>query len=172
MMLCLTLKQPFASLIVCGEKRIETRSWRTRHAGRIAIHASARWDHDFLDLCDEPEFREALARHNLRAGTLPLGAVLGTVELVACLPSEQLRPALIENQQGKVRVAMLDGTEVAMDADKELAFGDYSPRRWGWLLREPRPLRRPVPCKGCLQLWDVPEHVLRQMELEEAPSRR
>jgi len=39
-MKALTLTQPWATLIACGAKRIETRSWATDFRGRIAIHAA------------------------------------------------------------------------------------------------------------------------------------
>lgn len=38
----LTLWQPWASLVALGVKTIETRSWATKHRGRIAIHAAGR----------------------------------------------------------------------------------------------------------------------------------
>lgn len=40
-MKALSIKQPWASLIVHGIKDIENRSWRTKFRGRIYIHASA-----------------------------------------------------------------------------------------------------------------------------------
>jgi hypothetical protein len=46
-MRALTVKQPWASLIASGEKRIENRSWRPPAeliGQRIAIHAGASWD--------------------------------------------------------------------------------------------------------------------------------
>lgn len=36
----LSIQQPWASLIVQGHKRIETRSWNTKYRGDILIHAS------------------------------------------------------------------------------------------------------------------------------------
>jgi hypothetical protein len=39
-MKALSLTQPWATLVVTGEKEVETRSWRTNHSGMIAIHAS------------------------------------------------------------------------------------------------------------------------------------
>ena len=39
-MLTLSVKQPFAWLIVNGFKDIENRTWRTNHRGPLAIHAS------------------------------------------------------------------------------------------------------------------------------------
>lgn len=40
----LTVKQPWASLIVHGIKDIENRSWRTNFRGRVLIHSSAKGD--------------------------------------------------------------------------------------------------------------------------------
>lgn len=41
-MKALSLRQPWASLIADGRKTIETRTWRTRYRGPLAIHASLR----------------------------------------------------------------------------------------------------------------------------------
>lgn len=40
-MKAITIWQPWASLIACGAKRYETRSWPTKYRGPIAIHAAA-----------------------------------------------------------------------------------------------------------------------------------
>lgn len=40
----LSVRQPWAWLIVAGHKDIENRTWRTHHRGRILIHASQRID--------------------------------------------------------------------------------------------------------------------------------
>lgn len=39
-MKALSIKEPFASLVSLGIKRIETRSWKTNYRGEIYIHAS------------------------------------------------------------------------------------------------------------------------------------
>jgi activating signal cointegrator 1 len=39
-MKALSLMQPWATLLICGEKTVETRSWRTSHRGLLAVHAS------------------------------------------------------------------------------------------------------------------------------------
>ena len=36
----LSIKEPFATLISNGKKRIETRSWKTKYRGELYIHAS------------------------------------------------------------------------------------------------------------------------------------
>ena len=38
--------------------------------------------------------------------------------------------------------------------DKEYAFGDYTPGRWGWLLSDPVLFNEPIPAKGKLGLWE------------------
>jgi hypothetical protein len=38
---CVSLHQPWASLLVAGIKRLEGRSWGTSHRGRLWIHAAA-----------------------------------------------------------------------------------------------------------------------------------
>lgn len=38
-MKAITIRQPWASLIALGEKKIETRSWQTKYRGPILIHA-------------------------------------------------------------------------------------------------------------------------------------
>lgn len=40
-MKAITLHQPWASLVVFAHKKIETRSWATKHEGWLGIHASA-----------------------------------------------------------------------------------------------------------------------------------
>lgn len=76
-MRALTVRQPWAFLIVEGEKKIEWRSWATKYRGQIVITSSARkppagcllWD-------DEPLPQEKLI----------CSAALGLVNLVDCRP--------------------------------------------------------------------------------------
>jgi hypothetical protein len=74
---CLSLRQPWASLIVAGEKKVENRSWYTRHRGPLLIHASKTVD---LDACRE---------HRLDPESLPTGVILGLVNVADCLPPEE-----------------------------------------------------------------------------------
>ncbi len=39
-MKAITIWQPWASLLACGAKQYETRSWATSYRGPIAIHAA------------------------------------------------------------------------------------------------------------------------------------
>lgn len=67
----LSIKQPYASLIMAKRKRLEIRSWPTKHRGRFALCSCQVPDHAAVDRLD---------------CTGPLGVVLGTVDLVACRP--------------------------------------------------------------------------------------
>lgn len=64
-MKALSLRQPWASLIADGRKTIETRTWRTRYRGPLAIHASLRHYAD-----------------------LPRGGIIAVAWLCGCRPME------------------------------------------------------------------------------------
>lgn len=76
----LSVKQPWAWLIVNGFKDIENRSWRTNHRGPLLIHAGL----------DESEFTDYMADHILKKyrveipELLKFGGVIGVADLVAC----------------------------------------------------------------------------------------
>lgn len=113
-MYALSVLQPWASLIVSGARPYEVRPWHTAHRGPLAIHASGRLP---------PE-------GYIPGRRLPLGAVLGTVELADCVRVEDL-PA------------------------EERALADFRPGRWVWRFRNPLALPRPLPAKGRLGLFRV-----------------
>ena len=57
-MKALTIMQPWASLIACGAKTIETRSWPTKYRGPIAIHAGMK-DPCKIPLLEKEGFEKA-----------------------------------------------------------------------------------------------------------------
>ncbi len=44
--------------------------------------------------------------------------------------------------------------------EPELSFGDYTPGRYVWRLENVRLLPTPIPYKGSLGLWTVPEGLI------------
>jgi hypothetical protein len=70
----LTVRQPWASLIVAGFKDVENRPRPIRYRGKLAIHAGLKVD------CEAME-----AFGHLIKGSLPLGAVIGSVDVVDCV---------------------------------------------------------------------------------------
>ena len=131
-MKCLTIREPWASLIVAGIKRIETRPRCTRYRGRIAIHAGLK-----RGIIDGGPERQAKVQPLLEGLTFHPGHVLGTVDLIDCIPAED--------------VLALAGPR--FDARDRL-LGDYSAGRWCWVLRDPQPLKKPVPASGRLSFWE------------------
>ena len=41
----------------------------------------------------------------------------------------------------------------------EMEFGDFTPGRWAWVMEDVQPLPEPVPCRGWLGIWTVPDDV-------------
>ena len=71
----LTIHQPFAYFIANGQKRYETRSWRTHYRGPLAIHASK-------------NRTETLYSGIALNG--PFGAIIAVAELVDCYSTKYL----------------------------------------------------------------------------------
>jgi hypothetical protein len=49
-MKALSIRQPWAYLIITGDKDIENRTWATAYRGPVLIHAGKTMDYDALDL--------------------------------------------------------------------------------------------------------------------------
>ena len=125
-MKALSIRQPWAWLIVNGHKPVENRTWETLRRGPILIHAGqtmTRADHDacmlFLasdrrtaDVIDLLPHRDAFER----------GGIVGQADLVACLRAHE---------------------------------SPYLCGPFGFVLANPRPLPF-SPLKGALGLFNVP----------------
>jgi hypothetical protein len=142
-MQAISVCQPWASLIIAGAKRIETRSWSTPHRGPLAIHVSKTFTPTAKLLCATEPFRSCLAAAGYEGWEqLPLGAVIGSVELVECVRVEEV------------------GALTLWHTEQERAFGDYRPGRWAWLLANPKPLLVIVPYRGQRGRFTIPEEVI------------
>ena len=73
----LSVKQPWAALIVAGVKVIEVRTWPTTRRGRVLIHAGKVPD-------DRPEAWALVTTPELRAAAELRGGIVGEAELVGC----------------------------------------------------------------------------------------
>lgn len=143
---CLSLTQPWASLVMLGKKRIETRSWSSRFRGLLGIHAAKGVPKSAKSLCFLEPFHSALIAADYDIWNPPVGALLGTVQLVDVVPTAHIR--------------------LSID-DDEYAFGDYTPGRWAWIFEDPKPLPAPIPMRGALQLWTT-EYRLSEQEVVHA----
>ena len=152
MTLAISVRQPWASLILLAGKDIENRTWETRVRGPILIHAakSMTWD-EYLDSLSfayriNPNLVEALGvltvsacmgfivdqskqhitridlAHSIGDCPLPRGGIIGSVNLADCV----------------------------YQSDSPWFQGPY-----GFVLRDPKPLPF-IPFKGQLGFFDVP----------------
>lgn len=128
---CISIRQPWAWLIVNGYKDIENRSWKTARRGRVLVHASkGMTDQEWFDamlfatrVCRVPmsvvdKCREEVAKQR--------GGIVGSVEIVDCV----------------------DGHRSPWFADE-----------YGFVLRNAKPLPF-IPYKGALGFFGVPESVV------------
>lgn len=76
-LVALSVKQPWAALLVAGVKTIEIRSWATRRRGRVLIHAGKIPD-------DRPEGWARIATPELQELAALRGGILGVGELFGC----------------------------------------------------------------------------------------
>ncbi len=93
-MRALTIRQPWASLILAGKKKIETRSARTKRRGRVLLHAGTVMG---------PSEREAAIREGLDPDALPRGMIIGTIEIVDSVPAKDLDVSAAERSRGDYR---------------------------------------------------------------------
>lgn len=146
----ITIKQPWASLIVSGYKKIETRSWNTKYRGELLIHASKADKHMKQTISELYEYMNNRVYIEWHDKTLPFGKIIGKVNLIETISTEELH----SNQ------SISDGYKnewtihEEFGGDDELAFGDYSPNRFGWLLSDPVKFENPIEAKGQLGLWN------------------
>lgn len=92
-MKALSVKQPWASLIVSGLKDIENRSWSTNYRGPILIHASkvpvAIFKDQIIRLLDFEKYqlvcRKGLLLTDIISPGVVTSAILGQVEIVDCV---------------------------------------------------------------------------------------
>lgn len=85
-MKALTVKQPWASLIVDGIKDIENRTWPTKFRGRILIHAGAKPDKEPYMLFNDEQLEEIDdCVMDVIESYENTGAIIGSVEIVDCV---------------------------------------------------------------------------------------
>lgn len=170
---CLSLWQPWSSLMVHGVKLVETRSWPVKHRGRLLIHAAKVWSPAISEICRGDEFRATLAGigyHHPRLSAdrdwwlggvqaksdhfgpaLPGGCVVGEVTVEDCVPTEDVHFADGETAD-YARIGMGGGWQVP---GRERPFGDYSPGRYAIVCRDAKRYAIPVPLRGLQGVFAV-----------------
>lgn len=131
----LTLWQPWATLLVYGFKKIETRpsftSW-TINAGTYLIHAARKWSVELDAISKQPPFKEVLKG-------LPIitGAIIGSIDVVDCY-------SIMISYEDEINLV---GYDIEL-SENEIAFGDYREGRYAWICESPKVLIKPIPYKN------------------------
>lgn len=130
-MKCLSIQQPWASLICGGIKDVENRSWRVNDApGRILIHAGK----TMRPMGELPTFFGVLIDNAIACGyvpeveDMPLGAIIGYADIV-----------------GFTEECTSDWAQEGHGAE------------WKWQIENARLFKSPIPYRGRQGLFEVPE---------------
>lgn len=126
----LSIKEPFASLISLGIKKIETRSWKTNYRGEIYIHASLTKNKI------EEERKEKLLKLLPNNYEFKEGYIICKGYLKDCI--------LMDDK-------FLD--EIKND-ETEYLCGRYEKGRYAWVISDVKLLNKAIPAKGKLGIWD------------------
>lgn len=136
----LSLWQPWATLVIYGFKKYETRGWPCPPGligKELAIHATGTLRKEAREIVEdeaiygETWFADAFADLETTLDELPRGAVLGIVRVVECLRTERFNPTL-----------------------QEAAFGNYEAGRYAWRMEIVERFQTPVPARGMQGIWD------------------
>lgn len=145
----LTLTQPWATLVAIQAKIIETRGWPTKHRGPLAIHAAKAFPVDAHQVAFSEPFKSVLEAVGItHPSELPTAAIIATTTLNACyrFGDDTLQSIMQRSRRGEYPA-------------HEALFGDYSAGRYGFLLDTTIALKQPVPARGMLGLWKLPDDV-------------
>jgi hypothetical protein len=147
-MKALSLWNPWANLVAMGQKKVETRDWKTDYRGPLAIHATAGKPHFLGRSAEARPLRDELADvfncrrdSDERGGmhvdahlrTLPKAAVLCIVRLVAIEETRTVRETLDK---------------------RELIFGNYDDGRYAFFFEMIEVFDTPIPAKGNRKIWN------------------
>ena len=149
-MRAITVRQPWAWAIIHGGKDVEnrTRNIAGAYRGPVAIHAGLAFDeHMPRDLAPEIVELFTARRH------YPRGAIIGVVDLV------DIHECRSHRGDSDVPDCVRSGTPLATTCSSWAEF-----RRGETVhhlvLANPRPLVEPIPWRGQLGLWTLPDDVL------------
>lgn len=158
-MKALTVQQPWAWAIFNG-KNIENRSQLWSHRGPLAIHAgfrlaaSAMHDPRILGAVAGSPIDSRCRFWSLQGDLEPhlvYGAIIGLVEVVDCHPAA--------------------GCCAPWGETEYVEFGGRPRQQIAHLVLEnPSLLAEPIPCRGALGLWNVPEDIDAKCDSEIKPA--
>ena len=121
----LTIKQPWATLIIQGDKRFEFRSWKTSYRGGLLIHAGKG-----IDKVAMKRLKKYIPED------MPLGKIIGKVKLVDCI---KMSPEF---------------KEMLLKENNEIYTKSSFQENYGWQVENVEVFNHPIPVKGQLSLWE------------------
>lgn len=124
-MKALTIKQPWATLIMQGDKRFEFRSWQTKYRGDLLIHAGKGIDKEAMKRLEKYLPKE-----------LPYGKILGKVKLVDCI---KMSPEF---------------KELLLKENRDIYTKSSFQKNYGWQVSDVEVFENPIDVKGHLSLWE------------------
>jgi hypothetical protein len=130
--------------VACGAKRLETRSWRTKFRGLIAIHSARYFAPEERALAKTRVCWKALQDAALNPIALPLGRILAVVRIADCLDTEA-------------------AVKLPAATKRERVFGDFSPGRYAFQFVDLRRLPSPIPASGQRMLWRMSDSLIDQI---------
>lgn len=120
----LTIKNPWATLIIDGYKKYEFRSWKTKYRGKILIHSSIGLEKDMLK-----KFKD----YNLDCIN---GAIIGEADLTDCI---------LVNDEFNNKLRNIDPIVYGKSNHVET---------YAWKLENVKKYENPIYIKGKLGLWN------------------
>jgi hypothetical protein len=144
----LSVRQPWAGLLVSGVKRFEVRSWAPALApGWVLIHASSGRAVGLGELYEYRAFNKALRLAGMEdQGGWVQRAVIGAVKFAAFLDTWKVE------QQPK-HLSEID----------RMMIGE-APDRFLWKVVEAKTFRKPIQCHGKLNLWKPTDALSRKLD--------
>lgn len=123
----LTIKEPWASLIIEEYKKYEFRSWKTKYRGKILIHAGCSVEKDMM---------KRFSDYNINVNP---GYIIGHATIVDCI--------LVDEEFNK-KLRNIDPVVYGRSNHTET---------YAWKLENVVKYDNPIPCKGKLGLWNYCE---------------
>jgi len=137
----ISVKNPWAYLIVSGIKPIENRTWSTKFRGRVLIHASGQLCNPVFTSEQEYDIKRLMPVNDLWRGNIQ-GAIVGSVEIVDCVINHSSIWA--EKTEGVTDV----NTKEFIPSNKQKPI-------YNWVLKNPTLFENPIlNIKGKLSFWD------------------
>ena len=152
MLKALTVSEPFASLIVSGEKWVENRVWDCTYRGELAIHAG--------------RGTQYMPPADLRRKFPHAGSIVGVAVVVGCVSRDSILASATAERSGSEASKIPVG--VPWESWRRLAVHRHVCGEFCLLLAaRVLKLPEPVPCRGLQKIWtadpDVEARVRSQM---------